>query len=604
MPETEIILLRRTISRQAWSMIQNIPANSRVLVVNTYRELSLQLVATLYELGIYHLDLIPYDHNDKEYANIDYVITPEETSLVPPGMKNIIDIGRRPLDPSNIFEIINKLNIITIDIKQKILAQLKDIVPINQGFINIFRRFCDRKDSYDLLLEMVNYNVLIFDANNYITTCNKSATHFLKKRTHSLIHRNLAEIFIDRNEKCLCTEMQLTNQLVLMHSTLFTVNKQQIFKDGQPNGGIIIFRKCENDIIPNNNSTAALQKGHIAKYTFSDIRGNNPAFKKIIALAQKAANGNSDILLEGESGVGKELFAQAIHNSSLRHNQPFIAFNCAALSANLLESELFGYEGGAFTGATKAGKIGLFEAANNGTIFLDEISEIPLETQVKLLRVLQERELIRVGGTTIIPINVRIIAATNQDLYQAVSDKQFRMDLYFRLNVFNLKIPPLRSRKDDVPYLIKDFLHKNHINHDFPQKLLQKLLHYPWPGNVRELENCLSHMLNMSDSFSADCLPLHIQTWYINNNKSRNATIDNDMKEILSLLYEAYKQHQYIGRKEISQLLTKQSIFISEASVRTKLQLLAENGYVQINKGRAGTKITSSGINFMNSPTY
>lgn len=241
-----------------------------------------------------------------------------------------------------------------------------------------------------------------------------------------------------------------------------------------------------------------------AKYTFEDIIGDNRLFLHSKMEAKKASKVPVTVLLRGESGTGKELFAHAIHAQSMRKNSQFIRVNCAALTESLLESELFGYVEGAFTGAKKGGKKGLFEEANKGTIFLDEISEINLNTQVKLLRVLQEKEIIRVGSTESIPIDVRVIAATNIDLEEAVREGKFREDLYYRLNIFPIHIPPLRKRKDDMPMLIDEFIKK--FNYEYGRNIkgieknaIKEIELYEWPGNVRELENYIGRsIINMN----------------------------------------------------------------------------------------------------------
>lgn len=237
-----------------------------------------------------------------------------------------------------------------------------------------------------------------------------------------------------------------------------------------------------------------------SKYSFSDVVGTSKQIKYVIEQAKKAAKVPATVLLKGESGTGKELFAHAIHMESSRKYNQFIRVNCAALSENLLESELFGYEEGAFTGAKKGGKKGLFEEANNGTIFLDEISEISTKIQVKLLRVLQEREILRVGGIIPLPINVRIIAATNINIKKAVGDGAFREDLFYRLNVFPITIPPLRERKEDIEDLIVSFIEK--LNNEYGRNVdkisndaIELLLKYDWPGNVRELENTVGRSM-------------------------------------------------------------------------------------------------------------
>ncbi|HZG71539.1 MAG TPA: sigma 54-interacting transcriptional regulator, partial [Chondromyces sp.] len=237
-----------------------------------------------------------------------------------------------------------------------------------------------------------------------------------------------------------------------------------------------------------------------AKYTFEDIIGKSEEMQIAVSQAKLGAQTPATILLRGESGTGKELFAHAIHSASDRRYNKFVRVNCAAISESLLESELFGYEEGAFSGARRGGKRGLFEEANNGSIFLDEIGELSPSTQAKLLRVLQEGEILRVGGTKPIPIKVRIIAATNVNLEKGMAEKTFREDLYYRLNRMPIHIPPLRNRKEDIPLLCERLITK--INQDYGRKVegltpeaIQKLMSYDWPGNVRELENVLGRAI-------------------------------------------------------------------------------------------------------------
>jgi len=243
-----------------------------------------------------------------------------------------------------------------------------------------------------------------------------------------------------------------------------------------------------------------------AKYTFEDIIGSDPLLLSAIDKAKKAAEIPITVLLRGESGTGKEIFAHAIHNESERKFRKFIKVNCSAIPETLLESELFGYEEGAFTGAKKGGKKGFFEEAAGGTIFLDEIGEIPHSTQTKLLRVLQEKEIVRVGGTKSISIDVRIIAATNADLEGAIESGRFRADLYYRLNVLPITIPPLRLRKGDIYdlsiFFIKKFNQQYGRNvRDIAQQAVSKLKEYNWPGNVRELDNFIGRaIINMKAS--------------------------------------------------------------------------------------------------------
>lgn len=258
---------------------------------------------------------------------------------------------------------------------------------------------------------------------------------------------------------------------------------------------------------------------NIKSYTFDNIIGESEQIKKIISECKAISNNMSTVLLLGESGCGKELLAQAIHNNSCRKDNPFIAVNCGAIPSNLIESELFGYESGSFTGSNKNGSIGKFELANGGTIFLDEIGEMPMEMQVTLLRVLQEGVVTRIGGKSPIPVNIRVIAATNKDLKQEVKEKRFREDLYYRLNVLPIKVPPLKERIGDVPILLNHFLKikSKKLNKPIPKvtdKLYKKVISYCWPGNIRELENFVENIvaLDGNGTYEIDLEECHCLT--------------------------------------------------------------------------------------------
>jgi len=243
--------------------------------------------------------------------------------------------------------------------------------------------------------------------------------------------------------------------------------------------------------------------GHFAKYTFNDVIGCSESIREIVRIGKEYAKVNSTVLMEGETGTGKEIIAQSIHNYSNRSNKPFVAVNCAALSESLLESELFGYSSGAFTGADRKGKRGLFEQAHTGTIFLDEISEINPLLQGRLLRVLQEKQVMRIGDNKLIPVDVRVISATNKDLHNLVVAKKFRDDLYYRLNVLRIELIPLRYRREDIPCLIDYFLRAycaklGKENIVFTSEAAEHLSKYDWPGNTREVRNFCERLAVMA----------------------------------------------------------------------------------------------------------
>ncbi len=320
------------------------------------------------------------------------------------------------------------------------------------------------------------------------------------------------------------------------------VTRLPIIKDGEIIGAVarslfmdmsgakILMNKLQETERELNIYKEEIRQGYQAQWQFQDIIGECAAFVKVKSVADQLAHTVSTVLITGESGTGKELFAHAIHNSSNRSNHPFVKINCAALPENLLESELFGYEEGAFTGARKGGKHGKFELAMGGTIFLDEIGDMPLTMQTKLLTVLQDRVVERVGGTKPIFVNVRVIAATNCNLEQLVAEQKFRQDLFYRLNVVRLDIPPLKERSEDIPLLVNTLIRKinSKLGTDIKKvspKAIKLMQNYDWPGNIRELENLLERAINMSDMNRENCItikhfPLLLENTYFNDEPS------------------------------------------------------------------------------------
>ena len=327
-------------------------------------------------------------------------------------------------------------------------------------------------------------------------------------------------------------------------------------KSGEHRGSVISFRLMEDTVKLLTRFTSQRPK-----YTFEDIIGHSTTLTETVRLATLAAQSSTNILIIGESGTGKELFSQSIHNGSQVAEGPFIPVNCAAIPKDLIESELFGYAEGAFTGARKGGYIGKFEQATGGTIFLDEIGDMPLDLQVKLLRVLQEKMIQRVGSEHIIPISTRVIAATNRDLKKAIEKGEFREELFWRLNVITIQIPPLRERRIDIPEFVQFFIEK--FSHSSGRKVeniepsaLKRLVDYSWRGNVRELENAIEHSVLMAQS--------NIITW---------DDIPASLKERMSEETRAGSPHRssaetsYLNRDESSQRLFREAITQAEGDI-------------------------------------
>ncbi len=360
------------------------------------------------------------------------------------------------------------------------------------------------------IIEFTQSGIIAIDQDKNITTCNTQAANILGIDLKSALNKDIKTVLPSSElDKVMLTGETETNVLMKINDNLtINTNRIPIIIDGITIGAVATFhdvveiQKVEQKIRKNMHYD---KKGLSTKYSFEDIVGQSEVIRETINMAKIYAKSDQTILIHGETGTGKELLAHSIHNESKRSNKPFVAINCAALPANLLESELFGYEGGSFTGAKKEGKQGLFELAHEGTIFLDEISEMPQSLQTRLLRVLQEKELLRIGGSKVIPVDVRVIATTNENLREKVNNNEFREDLYYRLNVLYLEVPPLRERPDDIPLLVDKFLEDSISvptkNRKKWEEISSCLVKYDWPGNIRQLENTVQRLMVI---FNAD----------------------------------------------------------------------------------------------------
>ncbi|MGI6766358.1 MAG: sigma-54-dependent Fis family transcriptional regulator [Lentihominibacter sp.] len=356
-------------------------------------------------------------------------------------------------------------------------------------------------------VQSISSGIIMFDNMGTITQFNDRACDILKLSSRYIMNTNIVNIF-SRNYSLDWTSFH--EDIQNMEVSLATIDGYRIpvslsvsiikNAEGNKTGTVIVMDELKKlHMLVNKIS------GFKATYTFQSILGVSPAMESAKKIAELAAQSTSNVLILGESGTGKELFAQSIHNASDRCNGPFIAINCGSIPNSLIESELFGYEPGAFTGANTKGNPGKFELANGGTLFLDEIGDMPLSLQATLLRVLQTREIVRIGGKNSKSIDVRIIAATNVDLMESVAKKEFREDLYYRLHVLPIEIPPLRDRMEDLESMIDFFLSSQNKNLNknvkgISPEALQILREYHWPGNVRELENAIERAINLCNT--------------------------------------------------------------------------------------------------------
>jgi PAS domain S-box-containing protein len=352
-----------------------------------------------------------------------------------------------------------------------------------------------RSNQIKAIVEYAYEGIVAVDREGKVTVFNPVAQQLTDIRQEEAIGQAQAAVVPSLAlMETLASGLEDVGQVVDLGRTKVIVSRVPIRVNGEIEGAVATFQDVTRiQSMEQRIRQEIHSKGHVAKFTFRDIRCESRSLAAALTTAERYARSDSTVMIRGETGTGKELFAQGIHNASPRRQGPFVAVNCAALPESLLESELFGYVEGAFTGARRKGKAGLFEQAHRGTIFLDEVSEIPLSLQGRLLRVLQEREVIRLGHDRVIPIDVRVLCATNRDLHRLVGEGRFRDDLYWRLNVLSISIPPLRERPEEIVPLIKHFLGCRSGQAAGQVELTGEaasfLVAYPWPGNVRELRN-------------------------------------------------------------------------------------------------------------------
>jgi PAS domain S-box-containing protein len=390
---------------------------------------------------------------------------------------------------------------------------------IESGRESVIEAICEAKDLYEaimnerkhkeqikMILDFSNEGIIAVDQKGMITQINPTAKSLFDIKFEEVVGKPIDRVIPDIEiSKVLKTKQKELGSIHKTKNAIIATNMVPILIDNLVFGAVATFQditkitELEQKIRQKISS-----KGLVAKYTFDDIIGESDSISKAVNLAKRYGSTDSTVLILGESGTGKELFAQSMHNISKRKNNPFVAINCAALPGDLLESELFGYEEGAFTGARKGGKKGLFELAHNGTIFLDEVGEMDPKVQSRILRVIQEKEIMPLGSDKVIPINTRIIAATNRLLTIDVDSGRFRKDLYYRLNVLSIEVPPLRNRIEDIPQLVDHFVREYSRKHGIKitsvdKAVIQELQKYDWPGNVRELQNILEKLVVISD---------------------------------------------------------------------------------------------------------
>lgn len=596
---TKTIFADRTVNIETVSKLYEVPEGSSVLVVNKLYITAVQAIDQLIGAGISHVQFYPYYPGAKSWnRDCKYVVTFGEKQLIPDQKFKIIDLGIRPVD---------------IDTCIRIAMELGIYENVKHTLTSVFFRPS---------LRLLYYYSQEYSKNLFLTEKLQQLLNIFKSGIILLNQKHEISFYNSKAQQLLCIKDNYSPHIktILEKSKssgkdfFHTINGRNCHIEinnnsfGKDHGTIITIDDIRNiERIEKNYRFSLQERGLVTEYGFKDILYKSRIMEQLILKAQQFAKSNSTILIEGESGTGKELLAQAIHSASERSNEAFVAVNFAALSESLCESELFGYEDGAFTGAKKGGKLGLFAMAHKGTIFLDEIGDASINIQKKILRVLQERQILPVGGTQVIPVDIRVIAATHRDLQAMVKEGTFRQDLYYRLNVLPLKIPPLRERPEDI-FLIFINILKDQFNvklERFPENLRKELESYEWPGNVRELRNMAEYMANFIQ-LNMDWEKELLNT--IRNKINKIApTKDTFISDIIQKLEEHSQISTYINilkaldsppfkwtRRHLSAELYKSGISISESQVKRYLQVLKEFDLVQCKSGD-GTYIKETG---------
>ena len=432
------------------------------------------------------------------------------------------------------------------------------------------------KNRIETIFNSISSGILSSDLDGNITTMNKQTANMLGYSEYEIEHMKIWELIRDWKNivERLRIDRGFVDEDVYVNARLnklqFTLTAYPVY-DSQKK--IIEIVYILNELVKGRKLAGKILSGQ-AIYTFDKIIGKDKKFIKTVEYAKKIADSKSTVLITGESGTGKEVFAQSIHNYSIRSEEPFIAVNCVAIPRTLIESELFGYEEGAFTGARKGGNAGKFELADGGTIFLDEIGEMPMDMQIKLLRVIEEGVIDRIGGSKHIPINVRIIAAANKDLKEEAAKGNFRLDLFYRLNVLPIRLPPLRERSQDIPMLVNYYMDRtskklNKRSIHIPNEYMAYLQNYDWPGNIRELENVIEFIVN-TETIQLNLLRENREQQN-NNRKNENLSLNEMEKQhIIRVLNETGRNITIaakildIGRNTLYRKIEKHKIDCSE----------------------------------------
>jgi transcriptional regulator with PAS, ATPase and Fis domain len=600
-PSEKTIIVKRTIHVSFIEKLLQLPRATTCYVASNTYEASIESIEMLQNFGI-QLNMFPYPRSESELnTEISTVIT-HHLHLIPSNrFSKVIEIGIRPLDFTTIVDIAVRLqlNIHTHSVFKA--TNMDEIVRLNLSLSESNRLLKNVYQQVEAIINTSQDGIITLNSQNTIIQVNKALLGVLTgHNTKSIIGRSFSDVF---------PSFELfpnrDDYLYTLNEVQFVVQQLPITLNDGEIGTLIVFReinklqKTEQEV-----RRKIHAPGFVSKYQFSQIIGDSQVLQETIDKARRLGASEQPILILGENGTGKELFAHSLHHISKRKNYPFVPINFAGLPESLAESELFGYEDGAFTGAKKGGKPGFFELAHNGTIFLDEIGDAPPSIQAALLRVLQEKQILRVGGIQLIPVNVRIIAATNKDLVKLVEQGKFREDLFYRLNVLPLQIPSLRERREDIIPLLEYFFSKQLLKPiRLEDKMKNQLLAYSWPGNIRELENTvyyLSAIIKEDVIHVADLPNKFLETGKADDSIVNQLETEGSLSEfttILTYLYLAKQNNWPTGRIAMEAYFIKEKVIpLSSQQIKSRMSILKKYNLIEIGSTRQGSWITQSGI--------
>ncbi|WP_170075727.1 sigma-54 interaction domain-containing protein [Paraclostridium dentum] len=612
--DAQIIIPNLTFEKSSFEKICKINKNETVFVYNLSKSMALETIAIIYRLGVDIPNLIPCYTEMEKIPENSIVLTPGEKLNIEAKNCKIIDLEYRIIDLSSIADIAMKLNLERL-IQEDLVKKFMDkIVPISYITEKLLVTQTKLENQFDFLLSAIDDGIIGVSNEGIVQFYSHVAREILSINGNEMIGKYIGEYVKSLDfDQIIKKEVPYFQKLIKVNN--IDINMEVKYTHISVFNGFIIkvskFHQAEKKQAKLR--AQLMSSGNVSKYNFDDIIGCSDSIKNTKKIAYKMAQSDSSILIIGESGTGKELFAQSIHSASRRSQGPFVAVNCSTFQEGLLQSELFGYDEGAFTGARKGGKIGLFELANKGTIFLDEIGEMDLNSQATLLRVIQEKQIRRVGSDKIIDVDIRIIAATNRDLKKLVCENKFRKDLFYRLNVLPLKIAPLRNRNEDVFLIFESFKKNLDVKFSLSDELVEVFKTYSWEGNIRELRNLVEYCSYLDKSIiEIYDLPEYMLESIKHKDYCLELSNKNDIKNISNLkrdlrdyifvlekINNAYVLKQRIGRRKIYEYALEEKIFLTEQQIRSILIELQEFGFVKILSGRGGSVITEKGILFL-----